>query len=474
MDNRYKRLGKNTLWVFLGRSGSFIMSFIMLPLYTHWLSPSEYGKGDLIQTYATIFMCFITCCIAQSIFIFPKNCTDVEKKSYYSSGWMFVFIAISLAAVFFLLFQIYTRKFGYTGTLVEHLWLVYGLMCSNFIQEYTQQFTRSIDKMSVYSITGVIQSVLVAITSIIFIPSYGLGGYILSLMISSISVSIYSFLASKSYNYFSFSSFDGVYLKELLFYGIPLIPNTVMWWLVNGFNRPIIEEYLGLSAVGLFAIANRFPGIITNVSTIFTSAWGISMLEEFGKPGFTVFFNRNFKFIFVILVILSSIVSIFSEQIISFFTADSYITAWKILPILVLGALFSSMSALVGGIFMALKNSKYFFLSSIAGGASSIILTFLFVKMMGLQGAAWATALSFLVILIFRLKFAWKYISGFTLLYYLKMLLILLCLIILTTLNLPFIIDLIYTISFFFLLYLLNRTEIFQIWSQIISFITKK
>lgn len=474
MDNRYKRLGINTLWVFLGRSGNFIMAFIMLPLYTHWLSPGEYGEGDLIQTYSTIFMCFTTCCIAQSIFIFPKNCTELEKKKYYSSGWAYIFVAICLAAIIFFIIEVITRKIGYKGTLTEHLWLIYGLMFANFIQEYTQQFTRSIDKMSIYSTTGIIQSVLVAITSVIFIPLYGFIGYILSLIFSPILAAFYSFVASRSYSYLSLSSFDRDYLKKLLVYGIPLIPNTIMWWIVNGFNRPIIEETLGLFAVGLFAIANKFPGIVTNVSTIFTNAWGISMLEEFGKPGFSVFFNKNVKFIFTILVLLCAIVSIFSKQILLLFADESYIEAWKILPILVIGALFSSMSSLVGGIFMALKNSKFFFLSSVAGGFSSVILTFILIKAMGLQGAAWATALSFFIILVFRVKFAWKYLSDLNILYYLKMLLILTILTVLVIMEFPIYIKAFFILCFFIFFFIFNRSEIYLAFNFFISLFNKR
>lgn len=45
----------------------------------------------------------------------------------------------------------------------------------------------------------------------------------------------------------------------MLSYSMPLVPNNIMWWLVSALNRPVMEIYLGMEAIGLFAVANKFP-----------------------------------------------------------------------------------------------------------------------------------------------------------------------------------------------------------------------
>lgn len=42
---------------------------------------------------------------------------------------------------------------------------------------------------------------------------------------------------------------------------MPLVPNNIMWWLVSALNRPVMEIYLGMEAIGLFAVANKFPSV---------------------------------------------------------------------------------------------------------------------------------------------------------------------------------------------------------------------
>ena len=72
-DNKYARLLKNTGIVFLGNVGSKLLTFLMLPFYTKWLSPAEYGTADLITVYTTFLFCIFSCCIQDSIFIYPKG-----------------------------------------------------------------------------------------------------------------------------------------------------------------------------------------------------------------------------------------------------------------------------------------------------------------------------------------------------------------------------------------------------------------
>lgn len=76
--DKYSRLGKNTLLVFLGNAGSKLIGLIMLPLYTRWLSVDDYGLTDILNVYVSLLLGVVTCCIAESLFIFPKG-VDEEK-----------------------------------------------------------------------------------------------------------------------------------------------------------------------------------------------------------------------------------------------------------------------------------------------------------------------------------------------------------------------------------------------------------
>ena len=287
-----------------------------------------------------------------------------------------------------------------------------------------QQFSISIEKMTVFSVTGIVHVLCLAGFAFILMPSMGLEGYLLSMIVSNVLTGIFSFFCAGSFRYFEFVSLSKPHLVELLKYGIPLIPNTIMWWIVNGVNRPIMEANLGLDAVGIYAVANKFPAVLTMLFGIFSSAWTISLLDEFGKTDFNRFFNKTVKVLFYGMSLFTVIFILCSKLIVTIFAAPEFYDAWRYMPILTVGILLSCMSGLIGGIFSAEKNSKYFFYSSIWGAASSLLLTLLGVKYFGLMGVCIAVAVSFLCMVIVRLKYAWKHINLFDVKYYMAMLLL--------------------------------------------------
>lgn len=418
MDNKYKSLGKNTILVFIGKFGSGIITFLMLPLYTNWLSPEAYGLAELVNTYANILFSIATCCMADAIFIFPKTSDNLGKSKYYSSGLFVALIGIVLIIIGALVVS--HESFIYLGTICNNSIQIVILSVSLFLQNYTQQFTRSIDKMKVYSICGIIQTFFVALFAFLLVPRWGGDGYIYSFVFANVLAAIYTVWASKSYIYLSVKYIDRTYSTDLLKYGIPLIPNSVMWWLVDGINKPIMEVKLGLGAIGIYTVASKFPSVLNVVTGAFSNAWGISVSEEYGKEDFNLYFNRVFKFIFFILMLFSLMLSMMSEIIISVFVSPDYTGVSLLLPILLLSVILSNASGLFGGIFMARKQSKYFFYSSIIGAVTSLGSIVLFIKFWNISGVAWSSVLSFLAIAISRAYFVWKDINKLEINYYIK------------------------------------------------------
>lgn len=415
MNHKFKRLSKNTLLVFLGKAGSSLLSLLMLPLYTRWLSPDQYGSVDLMNTYSSILMSIASFCIYDSIFVIPNNSTKEDKVSFYSSGYMFIVLS---ALVLSLLLLILNFLIDDSSFLIDNGWMILSLTISMVLVNYSQQFTRSIGKLGVFSITGIIQTLSIAICAFIFIPSYGVMGYILSLIYSNIIAFFYSVYASRSYKFISINNMSFLHLNKLLKYGIPLIPNSLMWWLVNGFNRPIMESQLGYEAIGLYAIAIKFPNIISSLSDVFMNAFGLTLVEEYGQSSFSDIFNKVLKSYMMVIVLLAILIVIFAPLIISLFTDSEYYSAWRLLPGLTFSAILSSMSGLVGGVFMARKESKYFLYSSVYGAIASLVFTYVLINSFGMTGCILAVCLSFGVMLMIRLYYAWKDINGFDIKYY--------------------------------------------------------
>ena len=180
-DNKYARLLKNTGIVFLGNVGSKLLTFLMLPFYTKWLSPAEYGTADLITVYTTFLFCIFSCCIQDSIFIYPKGKNFEKQRKYFSSGFFFILSSLLvLALVFFVIYHFF-RELPWLSFFNNYIWYIYVYIAVFLLQSYFQQFTRAIDKLVMYSLNGFFLVIITVIASVLWIPKYGVIGYVLAL-----------------------------------------------------------------------------------------------------------------------------------------------------------------------------------------------------------------------------------------------------------------------------------------------------
>lgn len=407
---KYSRLGKNTLLVFIGNAGAKLIGLLMLPFYTRWLSVEDYGTTDIISVYVTFLMGIVTCSITDAIFIFPKGQKKTEQKKYFSSGIAFLGFSFSITLLLFLFLKIIYINYNIQNSFFENIWLIFGMLVSMAIQQFTQQFTRSIDNMLVYSITGIVLTGFTALLAFLLIPLWGVTGYVLSIIVANILAAFYSILFSKGYTYFSVYAISISSCITMLKYSIPLIPNGIMWWLVNAFNRPLMENHLGMHAIGIFAVSNKFPGILSMIFSIFVSSWQISVLEEFGKKDYEKFFNHIFRIVVSGLFLVFIVITLCSKLLVAIFASKEFSEAWEYIPILTLGALFSCISGFAGSNFSATRESKYFFYSSIWGAVTAILLNFLLIPILNIWGVSISILLSFIVMSISRIRYGWKYV----------------------------------------------------------------
>lgn len=429
---KYKRLGINTLLIFVGNMGSKLIGLIMLPFYTRWLGPEQYGVSDVLNTYATVLLSLVTCSMAEALFVFPKDKIDNEKRIYFSTGVIFVFGTTFITAFVFFLIDLFAKGHN---SFIDNIWLLFLLLFAQIFQTVFQQFTRSINKIKVYSITGFIVTVATAILGCMLVPYYGLSGYIWSVSIAYLIGAIYSILFSGSYKYFDIKGFDNNHLKEMLKYCLPLLPSALTWWVIGAMNRPIMESYMGLHDLGIFAVASKFPNLLNSLFVIFGVSWQISVLEEFGKSDYDRFFNNTVRCVFSIISVGVILMTACSKQLILIFASDEFYEAWRLVPILMVGTLLGNLASMFGTNFLASKQSKYMLFTSLWASAAALIMNFMLIPFAGLMGAAISTVFSMGVLALSRIYYSKRYVSMTNISEYILILIVLTLYIILYTLT---------------------------------------
>lgn len=95
------RLIKTTGIYFLGTVGTKLISFLLLPLYTAYLLPSQYGRYDVNITYASLFssVCFLDIWTGIMKYMFE----DKEEERQFSVVYCGIMIFSTSAVLYTLL-----------------------------------------------------------------------------------------------------------------------------------------------------------------------------------------------------------------------------------------------------------------------------------------------------------------------------------------------------------------------------------
>ena len=384
---KYKTLGQNTLYSFIGAFGNKMIGFLMLPFYTKWLSPTDYGTTDLITVYASLLTSAVTLSMHEAIFVFPLNQKFQKQKEYFSTALASSVGSIIITLLVFFLLSLIGGYLAWKGAFFDNIWSIAFLFSTSYLQTLSQQFCRAIDRMKVFCLSSLLYAACTAIFALLLIPYFGLFGFIWSVGLSNIVAFLYSAFGVKVYKYIS--------VRAVL----------VSRWME-------MEKYLGLSAIGIFAVANKFPTVVSAVLGIFSNSWQISVLQEFGNKTFKEFYSRISLIYIPLLVLVSCLLALISEWLIMSFIDEKFYEAWKYVPIISLAIVGMGLGGFVGGIFAAVKKSKYYLYSSIFGGVATLVFNILLIPYFGLWGAAVSFSLSHFAICLVRVYYSSRFIKN--------------------------------------------------------------
>lgn len=383
MDEKYKRLGKNSVFVFIGNVGGRCISLFMMPFYTRWLSPADYGASEMMQCYALVLLDIISFCINSAIFIFPKQSEDNDRSGYLMSG--LVYSLIPITAIILLLQFVSKNLLPSENVFNKHFGLTMLLAVSWFFQLYLQNFVRAIDKMKVFSLTGIINTGSIALFSTFLIPLHGLTGFVLAFCAANVVASIYSFLGAGVYHYLS-ANIRWHYYKEMLAYCLPLVFNTLFLFANSYLNRPLLEFYHGLDAVANMAVAYKFSNMVSALIGVFFLSWQISVLENFGRSDYGQFYNKTWNILFMGILCLSIVLIPIYPVFLAIFAAPAYAHVFRYMPAIMISIPLIFYIHFSEANFLASRQSKKIVVCTTVSAIVSVISNMLLVPLFAIWG----------------------------------------------------------------------------------------
>ncbi len=394
--NKYKSLAKNTLIFAIGTFGSKILSFIMVFFYSRAMSTAEFGLLDIIINSASLVIPIAFLGITNAVIRFGLD-DEYKQSDVFTTG----ILSVGLGFGFLLLLSPFVLMIE---DLKNYIFVFYLHILMSALRHVCSFFVRSDNRPKLYAADGIFSTFMTCLLTIIFLIPLKMGilGYMLAIIIADFLSVLFLIIGSRAYKNLNFRTLDKAVCKRMISFSLPLMPTSLLWWVVNVSDRYFVKYMIGSAENGLYAAAYKIPTILTLVSAIFLDAWQISAVSENKSTSKNEFYSDIFKSFQGGIFVVGSVLIFASKLVTKLLLADSYYDSWQYIPVLIFATVFSCFVVFMGNIYLAAKRNIATLVTTIMGAAINLILNGIFIYFFGAQGAAIATCVSYFVVYLAR------------------------------------------------------------------------
>lgn len=415
---KYKKLMVNTALFAINALSTKLISFVLVPLYTAYMSVDEYGVIDMAQTVVNLVTPIATLSIADAAIRFMIK-GRARSDEYSAISFAITIISIPIVCIMTPLLNL--SVFGGLGH--YGIWFI-ASYATGALLSLMGQVARGLDEIRLIPFSAFCSSLVTLAGAFLCIAwaGFGIRGYFISLCIGQVvGVAVFavggesgkSILRGLGKLRHRIILRENVkpYVSQMLKYSLPLVPNSLFWWIGTSVSRLFITGMLGIAASGMYAAATKIPNLLNTAYSVFLQAWQLSAFQELGSEGMERFYSTVFRILQATMSILCSILSLFSPVIAALLLQGETYNSWPMIPILLLANLFSLYSSFYGTVYTSTMHTDFIMKTTVVVAAATALLTPLMLALFGLTGACVATAVSQAFVTVVRAIDSRKYIS---------------------------------------------------------------
>lgn len=391
MNKRSSFLLKNVGLLTIGNFASKILVFFLVPLYTSVLSTEEYGIYDLVVSTVSMAYPILTVNIVDAVMRFCMD-KSYSRDDVITIGFRYVLRSCLVAGIIAVITGWMDVAFP-----VRHLErYVFFYYLFYVLNQFCIQLAKGMERVREMAVSGVLGTVVALTGNILFLTVFrwGLSGFFTANVLAQAIPAVYLISKLRIWTYVNPKYYNKGVQKEMLVYCLPLIFTVLGWWINSAGDKYVVTFMCGLAANGIISVAYKIPSIINIFQSIFTQAWQISAIKEYGEKDTAAFYGNTFNIINTMICAVCAWLIFLSKPLAGFLYAKDFYQAWQYVPFLLISSVINWASGFLGPILSAKKDSRSMAMSAVYGTVVNIVLNIVLVHIMGIQGATIATAIS--------------------------------------------------------------------------------
>jgi O-antigen/teichoic acid export membrane protein len=402
-------LGRDTLIYGSGIVLSRAASFLMLPIYTRYLTPDDYGILQLLQLTVDVAGILLTAGFVSALYrYYFKTRFEHERNAVVTTSLVLFTIANAIGAALLLTASpIVARHLLAGGGQADLVRIVAATFLLEVLTIVPLAYMQIVKRPGLFTMTSLGRLFLQLTLNVVFLIFLGMGvrGILLSSLITTGVVgAIISTWLLRGIGL----QFDRSVAREITRFGLPYKFTNAGTFAINFSDRFFLKALSGLSAVGLYGLAAQFGMLVTSVaSQPIMQAWNPRRFEHthLERSERDDYYDRTFLAYNLVVVSCAVAVALFARPVIHIMAAPAFHSAAVFVPLLVAAQLIACWITVLGFGIDVSERTVYLSYATAVAAVVVIALHAVLIPPFGPMGAAVATLIGFLVRL--TLVFAW-------------------------------------------------------------------
>ena len=392
------KLLKNTILYSVGEILPRVLTFLLLPVYTQYLSPADYGV--ISYTHTIILFLYVLGAFSLNSYVlrfYFIHSNEEERKTLIGTVQLVIFALNSIILVLAFLIMPFVIEYFHIkvpwNPYFRYAFIINFLDSLSIIPMVVYRVRQDALKFITLAFSRTVLTVLLTIYLVVYLKRGLLGTFQAQLYV----LVPYSFIYFYIIQHYGRWRVKKEYIKEGFSFCFPLIPGAICFQLLSVSDRVIMERSVGMDQLGIYNVACQMALALNIIIQSGYRAIEPEMFSRFGKDGFFDFIKKTQSVFFSAIYIGAFSLCLFSPEFFYVMTSDAFHNGYWLVPSLMVGVIMTGQTVIYSGILQGEKRTKIIGLASVTGAAISVFLNIILIPRFGVIAAAITSAISFFV-----------------------------------------------------------------------------
>lgn len=393
------KLSHQTVVYGLGDAAVRVAALLLLPLYTHYLSSSDYGVLVLVGLVGTVAGVLLEMGLRTALFKYYYEAEAVDERRALTGTVLLFVLAASVVLVGGAIALSWFIPAAVVRPEVAGL-LRLALLASVFDVAGIVPFGvfRAEGRATAYATVSLARFLVNAgsnIVAVVVLRSGVTGVMYANLLTAAWSFGVGLFLVRRSIAW----TVEFSRLPALLRFGLPLVPANLAGWAMAVSDRFILERYGTASMVGIYSVSAKVAELLRMATGWFFLAYVPYAFANAKQPHAKQLLSRMFTYFMLAFAGLALWLALLAPEIVRLIAPPEFLAGHRVIPLILLGNLCYAMFYVVSLSFDLSGKTQYPVVAVVMGGVANVGLNVALIPRLGMIGAGLTSFLSSLLLL---------------------------------------------------------------------------